>query len=90
MEGMNEIIELDKLNKKQFSGPKDYYDFLMFHIQSHLVEIDDMKCSKDPKLEKEVADIALLSYLLAVHEGASEKDFKERIEQIKAQITEKQ
>lgn len=89
MNGMNEILELDKLNKKQFKEPKDYYDFLMYQIQAHLVEIDDLKISKDPHVVKEVADIALLAYMLAVHEGASAEDFRERIEKIKSKILEK-
>jgi hypothetical protein len=37
------ILEIDSQNKKKFSSKKEYYDLLMYELQSHLVELDDLK-----------------------------------------------
>lgn len=58
----------------------------MFHIQSHLVEVSDLKADKDPHLAKELADLTLLPYMLAVDEGADKATFKERIKKIEGKI----
>ena len=86
---IKELVEINKLNKKKFKNKKEYYDFLMFQIQSHMVEIDELKCNDDPHLIKESTDIALLSHILAISEGANEKTFKERINKIKEKIKKK-
>jgi len=81
-----EVILLNGINKKKFSSSDEYHDFLMFHIQNHLVEINDLKANKDPHLVKEVADLTLLSYMLAINEGAGKDVFKERIKKIESKI----
>lgn len=86
---IKELIGINKLNKKKFKNKKEYYDFLMYQIQSHMVEIDELKTNEDPHLIKEAADIALLSHILAINEGADEKTFKERINKIKEKIIKK-
>lgn len=83
-----EVLLLNNLNKKKFSAD-EYHDFLMYHIQSHLVEVSDLKAAKDPHLVKEMVDLTLLSYMLAVNEGASSKIFRERIKKIKSKIKDK-
>ncbi len=81
-----DVSGLNELNKKKFSSPEEYHDFLMFHIQSHLVEVSDLKANKDPHLVKELADLTLLSYMLAINEGADKNIFKERIKKIESKI----
>lgn len=82
----SEVIRLYDLNKKQFSSSEDYHEFLMFHIQSHIVEVNDLKANKDPHIVKELADLTLLAHMLAIHEGADKETFKERINKIEGKI----
>ena len=76
------MLEIDKLDNK-FSNEKEFYDTLMFEIQSRMVMIDDMKSDKNPDVINACADIAILSKMLALHEGASEDTFKEQLTKVK-------
>lgn len=83
---VQQLLKLDSLNKKQFSSQKDYYDFLMFQIQSHMVEIEDLKSNHDPHMVNEMVDICILSHMLAMSHGADNTVFKERYMKFESKI----
>ncbi len=85
---VTQILELDKANKERFSDAHDYYSFLMYQLQSHLVEIDDLKTERDPHYVKEIADIVILAHLLAKSEGADDEVFRERYKRFFEKIEE--
>lgn len=85
---IGEILEIDKKNKQRFSSQKDYYDFLMFHLQSHMIEIDDLKQGRNPHYVKEIVDLAILAKLLALSEGADDSVFQERYKRFEEKIME--
>ena len=72
------IAKLDKANKERFPDKFDYYRFLMEQLQSHLVEVDELKRKGDSHYIKEIADISILVGLLALSEGADDAIFEER------------
>ena len=76
---LDQLERLHRLQKKQFPSDKAYYDFLMFQIQSHMVEIDDLRQKTNPQLKNEVADMAAFISLLAVNQGVDDKLFGERL-----------
>ena len=85
---VEQLLEFDKANKQRFPSKKEYYDFLMYQLQSHLVEVDDLKQNNDDHYIKEIADIAILAKLLAISEGADDDIFRERYGRFKEKITE--
>lgn len=85
---LKEIAEIHDLNKNQFSSGKDMYDFLMFQMQSHMIEIDDRKTNGDDHYRKEIADLAILAKLLAMSEDVDDSVFKERYRRFKEKIEE--
>jgi hypothetical protein len=85
---VNQILEFDKLNKQRFPSKKEYYDFLMFQLQSHMIEIDDLKQNGDSHYVHEIADIAILAKLLALAEGADDSVFEERYNRFREKIEE--
>ncbi|MBU1005077.1 MAG: hypothetical protein KJ561_04575 [Nanoarchaeota archaeon] len=78
-----QLIALDKANKKQFKDTKGYYEFLMFEVQKHIVEINDLKENKNPHVKKEIVDLAILSKMLALNEGANKGTYNERLKKFK-------
>jgi len=85
-------MELDLINKlakesqERFSSKAEHHDFLMFHIQHHLVEINDLMAKKDPHCKKEMADLVILCHMLAHNEEVDSKIFKERMAKFKSKI----
>jgi len=77
------LIELEKKG----GNAKEYHDFLMFELQKHLVEINELKDSKDPHIVNEAADLAILAKMLALSEGADESVFSDRFEKFKQNIS---
>lgn len=80
---LNQIKIIEKLNKKQFPGKEEYYDFLMLEIQKHLVEINDLKEKRDPHAVAEMIDLSILCRMLALQEGASKDLFDQRFKKFK-------
>ena len=79
---------MDKSSKNQFKDPKEYYEFLMFEIQGHIVEINDLKEEKNSHAIKEMVDLAILSKMLALHEGANKSTYSERLKKFEQKIKE--
>ena len=78
------LLDLDKINNTKYSNEKEFYDYLMFEIQSRMVEIDDCKCEKDfDNVKVAAADIAILGKLLAMNEKVNSDVFEERLVEIK-------
>ena len=83
-----ELVEkLAKKSLDQFSDKKEHHDFLMFEIQNHLVEINDLIAKKDPHSKKEIADLAILCQMLAINEDVNSKIFSERLVKFKSKIS---
>jgi len=80
------IKQLTKQSQNCFSTKDEHHDFLMFQIQHHLVEINDLIAKKDPHCKKEIADLAILCYMLAENEAVNSKIFKERLVKFKSKI----
>ena len=85
---LKEVDDIHELNKNRFATSKEMYDFLMFQMQSHMIEIDDLKNNRDPHYIKEIADLAILAKLLANCEGCDDKIFKERYKRFREKIEE--
>lgn len=85
---LKEIAEIDRMHKERFSSVKELYKFLMEQMQSHMIEIDDLKNNKDPHYVKEIADLAILAKLLANCEGCDDSVFEERYKKFKEKIVE--
>jgi len=79
-----ELILLDRLNKKKLGS--EYHDFLMFEIQKHMVEINDLKAKKDKHIVNETADLSILAKMLALHEGVNKGVYTRRLKKFKAKI----
>jgi hypothetical protein len=82
------LQEIYQANKERFQSPKSFYDFLMWQIQSHLVEVDDLKQNGDQHYIKEIADIAILAKLLAMSEGVDDEIFQERYKRFMEKVKE--
>lgn len=80
------IKKFAKQSQDQFSTRNEHHDFLMFEIQGHLVEINDLVAKKDHHCKKEIADLAILCQMLAINEGVDLKIFKERLGKFKSKI----
>lgn len=83
---LKQITEIHDMNKERFSSGKELYDFLMFQMQSHMVEVDDRKNNGDDHYRKEIADLAILAKLLAMCEGVDDSVFCERYKRFKEKI----
>ena len=81
-----EIGTLHRSSEKQFSTKEDHYEFLMMEIQKHLVEINDLKEDKDPHLVSEIADLSVLTRMLALNQDATKSIFSERFKKFKKKI----
>ncbi len=79
---------MQSFDNLQFKSSKDYYDYLMFQIQERLVAIDELKSSsKDFNLlSKQVADLAVLSKMLALSEGVDEQVLNQRLQELKSKV----
>lgn len=80
------INNLAKESQERFSTKKEHHDFLMFHIQHHLVEINDLMAKKDSHCKCEMVDLVILCHMLAHNEEVDSKLFKERIAKFKSKI----
>ncbi len=80
---LKEVAEIHDMNRERFSSSKELYDFLMFQMQSHMIEIDDRKNDGDDHYRKEVADLAILAKLLAMCEDVDDSIFIERYSKFK-------
>jgi hypothetical protein len=80
------VKKLTAESKKRFKSKNEHCDFLMFQIQHHLVEINDLFGKKDPHCKKEIADLAILCQMLALNEDVNSKIFKERLVKFKNKI----
>ena len=40
---LKEIEEIGKMSQERFQSQKEHYEFLMYQLQSHMIEIDDRK-----------------------------------------------
>ena len=85
---LKEISKIYDMNKERFSSNKEMYDFLMFQMQSHMVEIDDLKIEGNDHYQKEIADLAILAKLLAMCEEVNDDIFCERYKRFKEKIEE--
>jgi hypothetical protein len=85
---VTEIKEIYDLNKKRFSSTSEMYGFIMEELQSHWIEVDDLKKENDPHYQKEIADLAILAKLLALCEDVDDSIFSERYERFKEKIKE--
>ena len=85
---LKQVTEIHEMNKSKFSSSKELYDFIMFQMQSHMIEIDDLKINGDPHHVKEVADLAILAKLLAINEGVDDSIFEERYKRFKEKVKE--
>jgi|TARA_B100001971_G_C17968103_1_gene420910 hypothetical protein len=79
---ITELQSLEDINKEKYPK-KDAYDDLMFEIQKHLVDINDLKEKNSSKTVSKIVDLSILTGMLALHEGASKKLFNERREKFK-------
>ncbi len=85
---LKQIAEIHELSREQFSSTKEFYEFLMYQMQSHMIEIDDLKTNGDPHYKHEIADLAILAKLLADCEGADNNIFCERYGRFRDKIRE--
>ena len=85
---LKQIAKIHEMNKERFSSNNELYDFLMEQLQSHWIEVDDLKKERDPHYQKEVADLAILAKLLAMCEDVDDSVFKERYKRFKEKIEE--
>ncbi len=71
-----------------FKSSKDYYDYLMFQIQEKLVAIDELKSANKSfdDVVAQVADLAVLSKLLALNEGVDEEALNTRLDELKSKL----
>lgn len=83
---INSFIKITKQSQKKFSKKEDHHDFLMFEIQKHLVEINDLTAKKEAHAKKEMADLAVLSFMLAFSDGVGERIFRERLKKFNIKI----
>ncbi|MCK5283271.1 MAG: hypothetical protein KAK00_07725 [Nanoarchaeota archaeon] len=83
---LKEIEEIGKMSQERFQSQKEHYEFLMYQLQSHMIEIDDRKTNGDLHYLNEIADIAILAHLLAKCEGVEDSVFKERYRRFKEKI----
>ncbi len=82
-----EIIKnLTQQSQERFSSEDEHHEFLMFQIQHHLVEINDLTAKKDPHCKKEIADLAVLCHMLAINKNVDSKIFKQRLVKFKSKI----
>jgi len=86
---IKKVEEIRQLHTKEFSDDNDYYDFLMFQIQSHIVEISDLKDNNDPHLQSEIVDLAILSKLLTMQQNTPKTVFEKRYKRFKQKIKKK-
>lgn len=82
---MFNIEEFLELASKKFADDKEFYEFLMFKIQSKMVDIQETK-DKNQDCSKEASDIYMLSKLLSMCEGADDDKKKESLEALKEEI----
>jgi hypothetical protein len=80
------IKKLTGKSQERFQSKNEHYDFLMFQIQHHLVEINDLIAKKDPHCKKEIADLAILCQMLAINEDVNSKIFDQRLVKFKSKI----
>jgi hypothetical protein len=85
---LKQISDIHSMNKERFSSTKEMYEFLMFQMQSHMIEIDDLKNNGDDHYIKEIADLAILGKLLAECEGVDDSVFCERYKKFREKIEE--
>ncbi len=85
---LKEVAEIHNMSKERFSSAKEMYDFLMFQMQSHMIEVDDRKTEGDDHYRKEIADLAILAKLLAMCEDVDDSIFCERYKRFKEKIEE--
>lgn len=85
---MNKLKKVFKLNQEQFPGENELHGFLLFEIQKHLVEINDLLDKKDNHYRKEMADLTILTHMLACCNDADSKIFGERLEKFKSKVKE--
>jgi hypothetical protein len=82
-----ELLGIDKLSNTKFKEQKQFYDYLMFEMQSRIVDIDDCKCSKDDINSKKVAaDMAIIARLIAMNEGVTTEIMEQRLVEIQKKI----
>jgi pimeloyl-CoA synthetase len=65
---------------------KDFYNHLMYRIQEKLVAINELKESNET-ITQQAGELAILSKILALKEGANEKVLNEKINILKKQIS---
>ena len=80
------VKKLTEQSQERFPDKKEHHEFLMFQIQHHFVEINDLIAKKDPHCKKEIADLAILCQMLAINEDVNSKIFKERLVKFKSKI----
>jgi len=83
---LDTIKKLTNESSKRFSTKQEHHDFLMFEIQHHLVEINDLVEKKDPHAKKEMIDLGVLSFMLALNNDANSKIFDERLKKFGKKI----
>ena len=81
---VKELVLLDK--QREFKDANEYHDFLMFEIQKHIVEINDLKAKKSSHVVNEAVDLSVLAGMLALSEGAKQNVYKKRIKKFKKKI----
>jgi hypothetical protein len=85
---LQQVTDIYDLNKNKYPSDKELYDFLMFQMQSHMIEIDDRKSNGDDHYRKEIADLAILAKMLAMCEQVDDNIFLERYSRFKEKIRE--
>ncbi|MBU1705033.1 MAG: hypothetical protein KJ922_06740, partial [Nanoarchaeota archaeon] len=75
---LKKVAEIRALHAKEFPDSEQYYEFLLYQIQSHIVEINDLKENKDPHLKSEIVDLAILSQLLTMQQDTPKDIFQKR------------
>jgi len=83
---VQEVKELMELDQKLYPDSKKYFKFLMYELQKHLLEIDELYDEKDPHIQAEIADIAILARILALQQGVDEETFSKRFQRFKEKI----
>jgi len=66
----------------ELTETKDFYNYLMYHIQEKLVAINDLKALNE-SITQQAIELAILSKLLALKEGADEKMINATSEELK-------
>ncbi len=65
-------------HKARFASQADFFDWVMMEIQSHMIQVEDLRREKDPEMEAEIADLAALALLLAKAHAVEEKEILQR------------